>query len=251
MTLSPATGPRVATANNVFAHTDPLRDAFAGVAKLIGEDGVFIFEVHWAKHLLDAGCFDQIYHEHLCYYSLHALTHLVESAGMRIFDVEIVPVQGQSLRVYAAKSRAPSERAAQVLRAERERGVTTEAAWHGFAEVVRGNKVKVLALLRELKAQGKKIVGYGAPAKASSLLNYYRLGPETLNYLTDTTPLKQGLFSPGMHIPIVAPERLRSDTPDYIFLMAWNFKDVILEKERALRERGVKFIITVPAVEIL
>jgi hypothetical protein len=242
---------RVVTANNVFAHTDPLRDAFAGVANLIGEDGVFIFEVHWAKHLLDGGCFDQIYHEHLCYYSLHALTHLAESTGMRIFDVEIVPVQGQSLRVFAARSRAPSERVAQVLRAERERGVTTEAAWHAFADVVRANKVKVLALLRELKARGKKIIGYGVPAKASTLLNYYRIGGETLDYLTDTTPLKQGLYTPGMHIPIVAPERLRTDPPDYVFLLAWNFKDVILEKERAMRQRGVKFIVTVPAVEIV
>ena len=129
--------------------------------------------------------------------------------------------------------------------------MTGEAAYHTFAEKVRGNREKVRALLKELKAQGKKIVGYGAPAKGNNLLNYYGLGTETLDYLTDTTPLKQGLYSPGMHIPIVHPDRLLSDTPDYVLLLAWNFKDFILAKEKPLRERGVKFIVTVPELEVV
>jgi hypothetical protein len=238
----------VVVANNVFAHTDPLRDAFAGVAKLIGQDGTFVFEVHWVKHLLEAGCFDQIYHEHLCFHSLHALRHLMESVGMRIFDVEIVPTQGQSLRVYGAKNRAPSPAIARILAEEKASGVTQESAYQAFAKKVQANKEKLLALLRDIKAEGKKIVGYGAPAKGNTLLNYYGLGPETLDYLTDITPLKQGLYSPGMHIPIVSPQRLRVDTPDYILLLAWNFKDSILEDEKALRQKGVKFIVTVPEV---
>lgn len=242
---------KVVTANNVFAHTDPIRNVFEGVAKLIGENGTFIFEVHWAKHLVDESAFDQIYHEHLCFYSLHALKMLVEGAGMQIFDVEIVPAQGKSLRVYTAKSRAPSENVTRVLAEEKAAGLTNEATYHAFAQHVEENKKKVVSLLKELKSKGKKIVGYGAPAKSNTLLNYYGVGKETLDYLTDTTTLKQGLFSPGTHIPIVSPDRLLTDTPDYILLLAWNFKDAILEKEKALRAKGVKFIVTVPRVEII
>lgn len=241
---------RVVVANNVFAHTDPIRDVFAGVAKLIGEEGTFVFEVHWAKHLVEEGAFDQIYHEHLCFYSLHAVKYLLEAIELSLIDVEIVPAQGKSLRVFARKHGESSDRVECILREEQAAGLTSEAAYHTFARKVRSNKEKALSLLHELKGQGKKIVGYGAPAKSNTLLNYYGVGKETLDYLTDTTSLKQGLYSPGTHIPIVPPEHLHTDTPDYIFLLAWNFKDSILEKERALRERGVQFIVPVPDIHI-
>jgi len=242
---------KVVTANNVFAHVDELRDVFNGVAKLIGEDGVFIFEVHWQKHFIEEGAFDQIYHEHLCFHSLHALKHLVESAGMKIFDVQIVPTQGRSLRVFAAKDRAASPNVERILAEEKTAGMTNKNTLRSFAQKIETNKNKLIALLKELKKAGKKIVGYGAPAKGNTLLNYYGIGPDILDYLSDTTILKQGLYSPGMHIPIVSPEKLIIDQPDYILLLAWNFKDAILEKEKALREKGVKFIVTVPTVEII
>lgn len=242
---------KVVVANNVFAHTDPLRDVFKGVAKLIGEDGTFVFEVHWQKHLLEEGAFDQIYHEHLCFHSLHALKHLVESAGMHIHDVEIVPMQGQSLRVFASKHTAPTENVTRILEEEKAAGLIEENTHRAFAEKVEENKKKLLELLSELKAAGKKIVGYGAPAKSTTLLNYYGIGPETLDYLTDTTTLKQGLYSPGTHILIVPPERLMTDRPDYVLLLAWNFKDYILEKEKELRDSGVKFIVTIPSIEVI
>jgi len=242
---------KVVVANNVFAHTDPLRDVFEGVAKLIGDDGTFIFEVHWAKQFVEEGAFDQIYHEHLCFHSLHALRHLIESSGMKVFDVQIVPMQGRSLRVFAAKGRTPTPNVERVLAEEKAAGLTSETTYHVFAKKIEAEKEKLLALLKKLKAAGKKIVGYGAPAKGNTLLNYYGIGPDILDYLTDTTTLKQGLYSPGRHIPIVAPERLLTDTPDYILLLSWNFKDTILEKEKALRENGVKFILTVPEVTIV
>jgi len=244
-------GAKVVTANNVLAHIDPLRDVFKGVANLIGEEGTFIFEVHWQKHLLEEGAFDQIYHEHLCFHSLHALRHLATSAGLTIFDVKIVPEQGQSLRVFAGRNRIPTARVRQLLAEERAAGLTSEAAFHSFAKKVESNKTKLLALLRELKTAGNKITGYGAPAKSTTLLNYYGIGPEIIDYITDTTVLKQGLYSPGMHIPIVSPDKLRSDTPDYILLLAWNFKEAILKKEQALRDKGVKFIVAVPEVAVL
>ncbi|MEK7089928.1 MAG: class I SAM-dependent methyltransferase, partial [Patescibacteria group bacterium] len=242
---------KVVVANNVFAHTDPLRNVFKGVAKLIGDNGTFVFEVHWNKHLIEEGAFDQIYHEHLCFYSLHAAKYLVEASGMKVFDVEIVPTQGQSLRVYASKNKVEKSSVNEILKIERKAGLTDEKTFLTFGKKVSDNKEKLRTLLLDLKAQGKRIIGYGAPAKGNTLLNYYGIGPETLDYLTDTTVLKQGLYSPGMHIPIVSPEKLITDTPDYILLLAWNFKDAILEKEKVLRERGVKFIITVPTVEVI
>ena len=242
---------KVVTGNNVFAHIDRIQDVFAGVARLIGNDGVFIFEVHWVKHMVDENAFDQIYHEHLCFYSLHALRHLIGSCGMGIFNVEIVPTQGKSLRVYAGKGRAENSAVANILAQEQAAGLTTENAFHLFARRVEDDKRDVVNLLRSLAAQGKKIAGYGAPAKGNTLLNYYGIGPDILSYLTDTTTLKQGLYSPGMHIPIIAPEHLRADTPDYILLLAWNFKDAILAKESELRRRGVKFIVTMPRLEIV
>jgi len=242
---------KVVVANNVFAHTDPLKDVFKGIAKLIGDDGTFIFETHWARHFVEEGAFDQIYHEHLCFHSLYALRHLIETADISIFDVHIVPMQGRSLRVFVAKGRIPTLNVERVLAEERAVGLTDEATYHRFAQNIETNKEKLLSLLRELKTTGKKIVGYGAPAKGNTLLNYYGIGPDILDYLTDTTVLKQGLYSPGMHIPIVSPGILLTDTPDYILLLAWNFKDMILEKEKALRQRGVKFIVTVPDVEVI
>ncbi len=241
----------VVTANNVFAHTDALRDAFKGVAELIADNGVFIFEVHWVRHLVDAGCFDQIYHEHLCFHSLHALKRLVEDVGMKIFNVEIVPMQGKSLRVYAAHNRKPLPTVKKILDEEKRRGLTQSAVYEEFAHTVETHKTKLTGFLKDLKAKGKKIVGYGAPAKGNTLLNYYHVGTETLDYLTDSTPLKQGLYSPGMHIPIVPPERLQTDTPDYIFLLAWNFADAILEKEKGLRQKGVRFFITIPEFKVI
>ncbi|HVM73378.1 MAG TPA: class I SAM-dependent methyltransferase [Candidatus Paceibacterota bacterium] len=242
---------RMVVANNVFAHTDPIRDVFEGVAKLIGNDGIFVFEVHWVKHLIDQRCFDQIYHEHLCFYSLHAAKYLIEATGMQVFDVEVVPTQGQSLRIYASKNRPAKDSVIKLLEIEQAAELTDEKMFLGFGKRVKDNKEKLCTLLFDLKAQGKRIVGYGAPAKGNTLLNYYGIGPDTLDYLTDTTSLKQGLYSPGMHIPIVSPERLMVDRPDFILLLAWNFKDAILEKESNLRAQGTKFIIPIPEVHVI
>lgn len=242
---------KVVVANNLFAHTDPIRDVFEGVAKLIGNGGTFIFEVHWAKHLIDEGCFDQIYHEHLCFYSLHALKYLVEATGMTIFDVQVVPMQGQSLRIYAGEMQSKRDSVDELLDVEREAGLTDEKTFLAFGKKVSDNKQKLPTILLTLKAGGNRIVGYGAPAKGSTLLNYYKIGTNILDYLTDTTPQKQGLYSPGTHVPIVSPECLYSDPPNYILLLAWNFKDAILEKEKKLRSSGVKFIIPVADITIV
>ena len=242
---------KVVVANNVMAHIPDIKDVFRGVKTLIGEDGVFAMEVHWVGNLIGDGGFDQIYHEHLFYYSLHSLSALVAPLGLTVFDVETVPIHGESLRAFIAKNQPLTTRAQAFLQKEEDMGLTGEAAYMAFSNKVAEGKRELLSLLAELKKQGKRVVGYGAPAKGNTLLNYFHIGPETLEYITDTTSLKQGMYSPGMHIPIVSPERLIAEPPDYILLLAWNYADAILKKEDALRKKGVKFIIPVPSVKVV
>ncbi len=241
----------VVSANNIIAHTDKVKDIFAGVKLLLKDEGVFVFETHWVKNLIGEGGFDQIYHEHLCYYSLHALKHLIDSTGFFLKDVKSVPMQGESLRVYAGKTNEASTAVDEFLRIEKETGLIDVKTFLGFSDKIIENAKNVKELLALLKKQGKKIVGYGAAAKGNTLLNYFQIGPDLLDYIIDTTPLKWGCYSPGMHIPIVHPDELKINPPDYVFLLVWNYADAILEKERELREKGVKFIIPVPTVRVV
>lgn len=241
----------VISANNIIAHTDKVKDVFAGANLLLKDDGIFVFEAHWIKNLIGEGGFDQVYHEHLCYYSLHALKVLVETNGFFINDVKSVPMQGESLRVYAGKAKKSSANVDEFLKKEKEPGLTKVEAYLGFSDKVVKNAENVKKLLASLKRQRKKIVGYGASAKGNTLLNYFEIGNDILDYIVDTTPLKQGLYSPGTHIPVVHPDKLKEETPNYVFILAWNYANAILEKESDLRKRGVKFIIPVPEVKII
>lgn len=242
---------RVVTANNVLAHIDDIRDVFSGVKELLADDGRFIFEVHWVGNLLTEGGFDQIYHEHLYYHSLHSVRALLRSLGMIVNDIRLVPTHGQSMRIYAGKTGESSPSVSEFLDREVTMGLTTSDTYVNFSEKIESNRKKLVELLSRLKADGKKIVGYGAPAKGNTLLNYFNIGPEVLDFITDTTPEKQGTYTPGTHIPVVSPERLETGTPGYVLLLSWNYADAILEKEKSLRARGVKFIIPVPDVRVV
>jgi SAM-dependent methyltransferase len=243
---------QVIVANNVMAHIDDIRGVFAAVKELLTPDGRFIFEVHWVGNLLTEGGFDQIYHEHIYYHSLHALKHLVESLGMVVKDVTLVPIHGESMRVSVALSGESSQAVHDFLGREVEMGLTRKETFLGFGEKIEANRKKLVALLASLKKEGKRVVGYGAPAKGNTLLNYFRIGPDALEYITDTTLAKQGTYTPGTHIRVVSPEALQGDAqPDYVLLLSWNYADAILAKEEELRARGVKFIIPVPEVRIV
>jgi C-methyltransferase C-terminal domain len=169
-----------------------------------------------------------------------------------VHDVQIVPSQGQSLRVFAStRWKNPSDRIQPILMEERSLGLHDETAWHSLARAARTTRRDLRSLVYQLKHQGKRIVGYGAPAKGNTLLNYCGLGRAQLDYLTDTTPLKQGLYAPGSRLPIRVPAVLHADTPDYALLLAWNHRDAILAQERELIARGMRFIAAMPRVEIL
>lgn len=242
---------KVVIANNVMAHIDDLRNVFSGVKYILSEDGQFIFEVHWVGNLLNDGGFDQIYHEHLYYHSLHSLTVLLNSLKMVVNHVQLVPIHGQSMRVYAGRSGKSSSAVQEFLDREEKMGLLDVNTYKKFSEKVESNKGRLTDLLYGFKKAGKKIVGYGAPAKGNTLLNYFNIGKDILEYITDTTPNKQGTCTPGAHIQVVSPEILESDLPDYVLLLSWNYADAILEKEKALRQKGVKFIIPVPEVRVV
>ena len=245
---------QIITASNVFAHIDNLQDIIKGVKLLIGNKGVFIIEVHWVANLLglaDIGGFDQIYHEHLSYFSLLSLKNLFSQFGLKIFNINLIPIHGKSLQVYLAKNPKVSKSVENFLKKEKELGLNKLQTYLKFAQQVKKNKEELKNLLSKLRKENKKIVGYGAPAKGNILLNYFKIDNEILDFVIDDSPLKQGLYTPGTHIPIFARDELKKNRPDYFLLLAWNYAETILKKEQKLRDEGVKFIIPVPKVKII
>lgn len=239
---------------NCFAHMDDVHAIMDGVLKLLSDDGVFVFENHRFVDLLRTLCFDQIYHEHLCYYTLRPIEYLMKRFGMRVIDVRLIPIQGQSFQVHCARIGSgynEQSRVQQIREEEDALGLDKPATYKNFALAVTRHRENLKALLRDLKSQGKRIVGYGAPAKATLLLNTMGIDCETIDYAVDTTPIKQGRVIPGTNILIKPPDALKSDTPDYVLLLAWNYADAILKKEARLRKRGIKFILPLTNPRIL
>lgn len=242
---------RLIIANNVMAHIDDLSDVFRAVEALLQDDGVFVFEVHWVGNLIGEGGFDQIYHEHLCYFSLFPLLRMLDGFALKIFDVELIPVHGQSMRLYAGKKQAVSDSVGSFLNREKELGLQDLKTFLNFAKKVEKNKNDLNDLLARLRNERAVIAGYGAPAKGNTLLNYCKIDNTILDFIIDTTPLKQGLFTPGSHIPIYSPRVLPKKKPDYFLLLAWNYADAVMVKEADFRNKGGKFIIPVPEVKII
>lgn len=233
--------------NNVVAHINDHQDLARSVAKLISPDGVWVIE---APHLLDMFenlTYDTIYHEHLSYLAIRPMQKWLEAHGLEIFDVEIHPVQGQSLRAFVGKKgmHPISSNVARITEREIELGLDDIGSYHELARRIESSKKQLLALLGEIKQSGKSIAAYGAPAKGNTLLNYYRIGADVLDFALEDLPSKQGLYTPGMRIPSRDRVYAETHTPDYYLLLAWNYEKVILEKEKAFREKGGKFIIPV------
>ncbi len=239
----------IVTANNVFAHTTTIHDIARNVGRLLKDEGVFIIEAAYFVNMLRDMTFDGIYHEHLFHYSLTPLDYFFRKSGMQIFRVQVVPSHGGSLRVFVKKAeshRPVDASVAAMLQKERELGIHDFRTYEEFARRVYVSREKLVKLVKGLKAQGKSIAGYGAPAKATTLLSFCNLGSDIIDCIVDDSPLKQGLYLPGMHIPIVSPEALDKRQPDYILILAWNFAEEILRKAKKHSDAGVKFIIPVP-----
>jgi SAM-dependent methyltransferase len=243
-------------ANNVLAHVADLNGFVRGVGLALKDDGIAVIEVPYAKDMIDRGEFDTIYHEHLCYFSLTALDNLFRRHGLHVQDVNQTPIHGGSLQVFVEKTAVDkeirqSETVSRILETERESGMCQANFYLGFGAKVEKLRTDLLTLLRDLKQQGKRIAVYGASAKGSTLLNYFGIGRETLDFVADRSTIKQGLFTPGTHLPIHSPAKLLEVMPDYVMLLTWNFADEILAQQSEYRRRGGRFIIPIPEMRIV
>lgn len=241
-------------ANNVVGHIDDLHGLMEGIDTLLADDGVFVVEVPYLIDLLNNHQFDTIYHEHISYFSVRALSSLVEQFGMELVDVDRVDIHGGTIRAHIQREsadRTPRQIVEDLRTLELAIGLDRLDTYDDFADRVERTRSRINALFDRLNSDDVSIVGYAAPAKGNVLLNYCDIGPETLDYLTDTTPAKQGTYSPGMNIPVRAPDAFHENPPDYAFLLAWNYKDAILQKEANYREAGGQFVIPIPYVDIV
>ena len=243
-------------ANNVFAHADDLHAIVDGVARLLAPDGVFVFEVSYLLDVFEHTLFDTIYHEHLSYHTVKPLVGLFERHGMELIDAIRVDSHGGSLRGIAKLKggrrfrRSPSVE--RLIAEEARLGLHGPEAYRTLFNNIQQRRVELTDLLRQLKGAGKKIAGFGAPAKATTLMFHFGLGPETLDYVIDDSPLKQGLYTPGHHLPVVPSSDLydAAHKPDYALILAWNFAEPIIKKHQAFLDAGGHFIVPLPKVEV-
>jgi len=245
------------TANNVFAHTDDRKSLAYAVRDLMASDGVFVFEVQYLVDMCRGGLFDMVYHEHLSYHHIGPLVPFLEFVGLHLFDVERVPTHGGSIRCFAdSGSRPISHRVDELRKMEHSMNLVVPG-WPGeecdgidpVVEMrirIEGLKDILLSKLRAIKEAGGRIAAYGAPAKATTLVHHFGLVEGFLDYVVDDNPLKQGRFIPGTGIPICEPDRLKSDVPEYLLILAWNFAEQITVKCCSFLEKGGKILIPLP-----
>ena len=242
-------------ANNVLAHVPDLNDFVAGIELALTPNGVATLELPHLVRLVEGNQFDTIYHEHFSYFSFVTVERVLGRHGLEIFDVDELTTHGGSLRVYARRAGAAGEpvtaKVAELLARERTLGVETAAYYESFAERVRETKRKLLDLLIAAKRAGKSIVGYGAPAKGNTLLNYCGVRRDFLDYTVDRSPHKQGRYLPGTRIPIEAPERIFETRPDYVLVLPWNLLDEIAGQLAGIADWGGRLVVAIPAAKVL
>jgi hypothetical protein len=261
--LGPDTGAAIAAeygqadlvaANNVFAHVPDIRGFAAGLRMLVKDSGLVTLEFPHLLRLMERRQYDTIYHEHFSYLSLLTAGRALETAGLRVIDVEELSTHGGSLRIHARPAETagePSERVKAVLDAEEASGLHTVAGHEGFAGEVLRIKSDLLTFLIGAAAEGKTVAGYGAPGKGNTLLNHCGIRSDLLRYTVDRSPHKQGMFLPGTHIPIHAPDRLAETEPDYILVLPWNLREEISEQLSHVRSWGGRLVFPIPALEVL
>jgi SAM-dependent methyltransferase len=240
--------------NNVFAHVPDIKGFAAGLRELVKDEGMVTLEFPHLLRLIERRQYDTIYHEHFSYLSLLTSSRALETAGLRVVDVDELATHGGSLRVYARPQESagePAERVKAVLAAEEAAGLHTVAGHDGFAPAVLKIKSDLLSFLLDAAAQGRSVAGYGAPGKGNTLLNHCGIRSDLLSYTVDRSPVKQGKFLPGTHIPIYAPEHLAQTKPDYILVLPWNLRDEISRQLSYVGSWGGKLVVPIPELEIV
>lgn len=243
----------VITANNVFAHVADIKSFVKGIKILLEPNGVFISEFAHLLEMVVKNQFDVIYHEHVSYFSLIALRKFFDMFDLEIFDAKKILTQGGSLRIYVRNKQKGeiSLNLKNLIQEEKENHIAEVATLKRFAEEVYQFRDDFREIIFKIKREKKKIVGYGAPAKGVTLLSFCEIGASEIDYIVDSTFLKQGRFFPGVHVPVYAEEKLATDSCDYLVLLAWNFQEEILKKIKLLRDKGVKVIIPFPKLRVV
>ena len=240
--------------NNVLAQVPDLNDFVAGIKLLLKPEGVVTIEFPHLMRLMEENQFDTIYHEHFSYFSFLTAEKIFAAHGMTLFDVEELPTHGGSLRIYAQhtenKSRPVSARAHELRAREERAGLTRLESYSRFEEQVKETKRKLLEFLIEARRAGKKVVGYGAPGKGNTLLNYCAIRTDFLDYTVDRNPYKHGRFTPGTRIPIFPVDKIRETKPDYLLILPWNLKDEIMSGMAYIREWKGQFVVPIPEVKV-
>jgi hypothetical protein len=241
--------------NNVLAHVPQLHDFVQGLKELLADGGTVTMEFPHLLKLMQLNQFDTIYHEHFSYLSLFVVEKVFASHGLTLYDVEELPTHGGSIRIYARHAEdesKPVSATVERLRArEFDAGLDRIDAYVRFTEQVKETKRALLDFLIRVNREGKAVVGYGAPGKGNTLLNYCGIREDFLGYTVDRNPLKQGRYTPGTRIPILAPEKIRETKPDYVLILPWNLKEEISKQHAYITEWGGRFVVPIPEVEVL
>jgi hypothetical protein len=247
--------PDLLLGNNVLAHVPDINDFVGGMKILLGPRGVLTMEFPHLLRLMEENQFDTIYHEHYSYLSLLAVDRIFRAHGLVVFDVEQLTTHGGSLRVFACHAEDETKPVGEVvgtlLAEEVAGGLRQLDTYSRFEQQVHATKRDLLAFLIEARRAGKRVVGYGAPGKGNTLLNYCGIRTDFLDFTVDRSPHKQGRFTPGTHIPILAPEAIREARPDYVLLLPWNLKQEIMGQLAYIREWGGRFVVPIPTLQVL
>ena len=231
-----------------------LNDFVRGLKLLLKPSGLVTMEFPHLLQLMNQSQFDTIYHEHFSYFSFLAVEEVFARHGMKLFDVEELPTHGGSLRIYAGhdgdSTKQVQPRAKELKSREQEAGYGQLDHYLSFSSNVEGTKRALLSFLISAKQEGKRVVGYGAPAKGNTLLNYCGVRTDLVDYTVDRSPHKQGHFLPGVHIPIYAPDRIRQTRPDYVLILPWNLREEVMQQMSYIREWGGRFVVPIPEVQV-
>ena len=242
-------------ANNVLAHVPDLHDFIKGFKRLLTPQGTITVEFPHLLNLICQNQFDTIYHEHFSYFSLLTVQEIFEAHELELFDVEEISTHGGSLRIYVKhkedQSKSIHSNVRKMMEKEKNNALQCLETYEQFADKVKQTKFKILDFLIQIKKDRKTIVGYGAPAKGNTLLNYCGIGKEFLPYTVDRSPFKQGLYLPGTRIPVKSPDIIRETKPDFVFILPWNVKEEIIQQMSFIKEWGGKFLVTIPDIEVI